>query len=228
MDTFVSSYTPTLKALLKPALGTDLNGRDPKMLVVSRPDTSVQNQIQSTEEQAALVQSQFPESTNVLSQTQSTVAAVLEGMKTHSWVHLACHGFQSDTDPMKSGFSLYDGKLTLLELISQALPHAELAFLSACETASEDPELPDEIVQLAAGMLSAGYKSVIGRVWSAVGADAYTSVVAGKFYEIMKEQLETGGELRPAYALHEATRHLRKTIGVNDFLQWIPFVHFGI
>lgn len=226
MDSVVSSYTPTLEALLKPAPQADPSGRDPEVLVVSQPDTPGHSPISGTEEEAVRVLSMFPRSTKVLNSAQGTVAAVLESMKTHSWVHLACHGLQNSTDPTRSAFSLYDGKLTLSSLMTKSLPHADLAFLSACQTASGDQELPEEAVHLAAAMLSVGYESVIGTMWS-IG-DAHAPVVAVKFYEAMKDQVTAGGKLQPAYALHEATQHLRKTIGVNKLLDWVPFVHFGI
>jgi CHAT domain-containing protein len=225
MDSVVSSYTPTLEALLKPPSYAEIGGRETGVLVVSQPDTPGSRPLSGTKEEAARIQSIFPES-KVLNSMRGTVAAVLDDMRTHSWVHLACHGLQNSTDPTNSAFSLYDGKLTLANLMALSLSHAELAFLSACQTASGDQKLPEEAVHLAAGMLSVGYKSVIGTMWS-IG-DAHAPVVATKFYEVMKEQLAAGGKLEPAYALHEATTHLRKKIGVDDFLRWIPFVHFGL
>jgi CHAT domain-containing protein len=225
MDSVVSSYTPTLEALLKPPSYAGIGGRETRVLVVSQPDTPGCNPLSGTKEEAARILSMFPES-KVLNSMQGTIPAVLGDMKTHNWVHLACHGLQNSTDPTKSAFSLYDGKITLANLMNLSLSHAELAFLSACQTASGDQKLPEEAVHLAAGMLSVGYKSVIGTMWS-IG-DAVAPVVAAKFYEMMKEQLKAGGKVEPAYALHEATMHLRKEIGVDDFLRWIPFIHFGL
>jgi CHAT domain-containing protein len=225
MNSIVSSYTPTLEALLKPAPSAGPDSKDPKVLVVSQPDTPGSSSLSGTKEEATRILAMFPES-KVLNSAQGTIAAVLDEMKTHSWVHLACHGLQNSTDPTKSAFSLYDGKLTLSDLMTQALPHADLAFLSACQTASGDEKLPEEAVHLAAGMLSVGYKSVIGTTWS-IG-DAHAPVVATKFYEAMKEQLAAGEKLQPAYALHKATQHLRSKIGVEEFLKWVPFVHFGL
>jgi CHAT domain-containing protein len=225
MDSVVSSYTPTLEALLKSPPCVSVDGRETGMLVVSQPDTPGLRRISGTEKEAAHILSIFPQS-KVLNSVHGTVSAVLDGMKTHSWVHLACHGLQNSADPTKSAFALYDGELTLANLMNLSLSHADLAFLSACQTSSGDQTLPEEAVHLAAGMLSVGYKSVIGTMWS-IG-DAVAPVVAAKFYEVMKKQLAAGGKPEPAYALHEATTHLRKEIGVDEFLRWIPFVHFGL
>jgi CHAT domain-containing protein len=226
MDVAVSSYTPTLEALLKPPMHAGgLGIPDPNILIVSQPETPGQPPIPGTEREAAIIQSIFPQNTKLLNRIEGTVAAVLEGMKTHNWVHLACHGIQ---DSLDSAFLLDDGKLKLSTLMTQSLPHAELAFLSACQTASGDQELPEEAVHLAAGMLSVGYKSVIGTMWSI--NDSLAKEVAERFYKAMKKQCDDGGQLRPAYALHEAMQHLRigKDFKARDFLNWIPFIHFGI
>jgi CHAT domain-containing protein len=193
MDFAVSSYAPTLEALLKPSMCAAPGGGDPNVLIVSQPDTPGQSSIPGTELEAAMIQSIFPQTTKLLNRCEGTVAAVLEGMKTHSWVHLACHGIQ---DSLDSAFALEDGKLKLSTLMTQSLPHAEIAFLSACQTASGDEQLPEEAVHLAAGMLNVGYKSVIGTMWS-IG-DLQATEIAGKFYKAMKKQLAGGKELQPA------------------------------
>lgn len=134
-------------------------------LVISQTETSGQSRIPDTEREAAIIQPIFPWTAKLLNRTEGTVAAVLEGMKMHGLVHLdhlACHGLQE----LDSAFSLYDGKLTLSTLMSRSTPSVELAFLSACQTASGDEEPPEEAVHLAVGMLSVGYRGVIGTMWS--------------------------------------------------------------
>ena len=91
----------------------------------------------------------------------ATVTQVKEIMKTHSWVHFACHAIQDTAEPLKSGVQLHDGRLELLDMMKQQLPDSDLAFLSACQTSTGNEKLPDEVVHLAAGMLAAGYQSVV-------------------------------------------------------------------
>ena len=227
MDIAVSSYTPTLEALLKPRTKVTVNSEYPKTLVVSQPNTPGYSPIGGTREEAGIVMSLLdPSATSSLDDEDGTVDAVIHGMETHSWVHLACHGIQDRADPLNSAFALYDGRLTLETLMTKHLPNADLAVLSACQTATGDEKLSEEAVHLAAGMLNIGYKSVIGTMWSIY--DSSAPVVMGKFYEVMAEQVEAGGELQPAYALHEATKALREKYGVSDFVRWMPFVHFGL
>lgn len=162
MDYAVSSYTPTLESLLRSRMRARGNDQIPNVLLISQPDTPGYGTIYGTETEVATIQKIFP-SSDTLSRSQGTVTAVLEGMRTHEWVHLACHGIQSpDGDATKSAFVLSDGKLTLSKLMSTALPNAELAVLSACQTATGDKKLSEEAVHLVAGMLTVGYKSVIG------------------------------------------------------------------
>jgi CHAT domain-containing protein len=53
-------------------------------------------------------------------------------------LHLACHGHQNSENALRSGFVMSDMILTIESLIQAPLPHAFMAFLSACETAKGD------------------------------------------------------------------------------------------
>lgn len=91
---------------------------------------------------------------------------VVSHLEHASIVHLACHGIQDSKDALDSGFILAGGeRLTVSKLMQLNLSKANLAFLSACETAKGDAEQPDETVHLAASMLFAGFRSVIGTLW---------------------------------------------------------------
>ncbi|KAI0082946.1 CHAT domain-containing protein, partial [Irpex rosettiformis] len=229
MDIAVSSYTPTLDVLLRPRARRDNNGdraNYPKLLVVHQPNVPGYAPIPHTIDEAEEIHKAFRSRTNVVDEPNGTVDAVLEGMRTHDWVHLACHGMQDIENRLNSAFVLSDGKLTLSRLMSEYIPSAELAVLSACQTAMGDEELPEEAIHLAAGMLNIGYRSVIGTMWSIY--DESAPIVMKPFYRVMAKQVAKGGELQPAYALHEATRVLRKKVGEKNFMQWVPYIHLGL
>jgi CHAT domain-containing protein len=89
----------------------------------------------------------LPKSLVALGQVASELTVAYEGVKaqtlldrlpTTTILHLACHGLQDATDPLKSGFVMQDETLTIERLMPLPLPHAFLAFLSACETAKGD------------------------------------------------------------------------------------------
>lgn len=106
-------------------------------------------------------------------------------MATHDWVHLACHGTQDLDDPTRSAFALYDGSFTLASLMHKDLPSAQIAVLSACQTATD--KLSEEAVHLAAAMLYAGFRSVIGTMWAI--SDDTAPIVARVFYKDLRNQI---------------------------------------
>ncbi|KAI0088784.1 CHAT domain-containing protein [Irpex rosettiformis] len=233
MDYAVSSFTPTLEHLRRPRTSYEklrVDGIDrtkPRILIVAKStDTEGRNPIPNTAEEVKTIQDTIGASCGkitVLSEEQATVESVLGNMEANDWIHLACHGIQDVNDPKRSGFALHDYRLTLSMLMNKAPPNAELAVLSACQTATGDKRLSEEAVHLAAAMLNAGFKSVIGTMWSM--SDNIAPQVARIFYECLRKQIEAREELQPAYALHEVIQNLRDTEG---FLRWVPFVHFGL
>jgi CHAT domain-containing protein len=230
-DFVVSSYTTTLSALLEPPLAhpPDLRSSSTKILVVSQPETPGFSPLPGAREEFAHLKHHFAGDTVIhLDRAEATVDNVQQAMTKYGQiVHLACHGVQDVLDPRESAFLLHGGKLTLSQIMqSRSNGGAALAFLSACQTATGDAKVPDEAVHLAAGMLSAGYRGIIGTMWPIGDEDA--PLVANEFYRYLKEdQGEVRGRLRAAHALHEAVKVLRDSVGEDNFMHWAPFVHFG-
>ena len=228
-DYVVSSYTPTLTALLSTRPPSAHRISVPRLLAVSLPATPRQCSLPGTVHEINAIQA-IQASTGRLVITQltdqaSTVAAVLQGMEGCDWIHLACHGVQDATNATDSAFVLIDGKLTLKEIMRRSFSHTEFAFLSACHTAKWDEALLEEAVHLAAGMLMAGYGSVVGSMWSIRDDDG--PIIAEYFYKYLIEEA-SGDSGRAAYALHCAVAHLRNVRGEDDFASWVPFIHLGI
>jgi CHAT domain-containing protein len=229
----VSSYTPSLSILLsashKARTSPALNAAAPSILVVSQAATPGQSPLPGTVAEVAAIRARIPHGLSSLDGQHATVDAVLHAMKQHRWVHLACHGVQHDSDADSnaalSGFLLHDGRLSLLRLMSESLENAELAVLSACQTATGETQLPEESMHISAGLLSVGYKSVIGTLWSIGDSDG--PIVADAFYASLLEGMGAGRS-SPAYALHDAGRRLKAEIGEQSFARWVPFVHFGV
>jgi CHAT domain-containing protein len=228
-DYVVSSYTPTLAALLSAKHPSVQGSGIPQLLAVSQPATPHQRWLPGTEREINTIQT-IQASTGRLSITrlddqEATVAAVLQGMKECNWIHLACHGVQDAAHATDSAFILVDGRLMLKEIMKQSFSHTKLAVLSACQTAKGDKTLREEAIHLAAGMLMAGYGSVVASMWSIRDDDG--PIIAEQFYKYLLEEVggDSGGA---AYALHNAVAHLRNVRGENDFGSWIPFIHLGI
>ena len=156
-------------------------------------------------------------------------------MKAYSSIHLACHAIQNQAQALQSCFFFHDGSLNLSAIIENNLTHADLAFLSACQTGTGEPTLSDEVVHLAAGMLAAGYRRVVATMWSIRDKDA--PEVAKDFYEYLLDHQGNGSSEKPgfdgsqaAYALHHAIQRLRHRPdgSQRSLLSWIPYVHFGL
>ena len=222
-DYVVSSYTPTLTALLSTKRPpTQLSGR-PRLLAVSQPATPCQRWLPGTVREVDAIQAILP--ITRLNDQEATVSAVLQGMKECNWIHLACHGVQDATSATDSAFILADGSLTLKEIMKQSFSHTELAVLLACHTATGDQKLGEEAIHLAAGILMAGYGSIVASMWSIRDDDG--PIIAEHFYKYLIEEA-SGDSGRAAYALHYAVAHLRDVRGENDFASWVPFIHLGI
>jgi CHAT domain-containing protein len=165
------------------------------------------------------------ESPNMGSVCASTVEEVLRLLPSATILHLACHGVQNAREPLKSGFIMHDKMMEVADLIRLNLPKARLTFLSACSTAQGDMERPDEALHLAATMLYAGFKSVIGTMWSMGDVDG--PIVAKNVY---KELFAGNGDMLDfdtiPYALDAATRKLRAQ-GLEPS-RWAPYIHIGM
>ncbi|KZV59941.1 hypothetical protein PENSPDRAFT_542286, partial [Peniophora sp. CONT] len=233
-DHVVSSYTPSLAALLRchKQPGTH-RLYHPNVLVIAQPKTPGYAELPNTRDECDRLRAEIPKHMHtVLLDKEGTVKRALAAMDHHQWVHIACHGTQDPIDPTQSKFALHDGPLTLGALMSKVADSAELAFLSACQTAVGDEKIPEESAHLAAGMLAVGFKGVVGTMWSIYDADA--PIVVEAYYKRLHKlrKSKTPGIIPPgytgsAYALHWAMKVLRERVGERNFVKWAPFVHFG-
>ncbi|CAE7084487.1 unnamed protein product [Rhizoctonia solani] len=223
-DYVISSYTPTLTALL-PSAPSSLSP-DCRILAIGQAATPGLNALPGTTEELAYVKTHTEGKAKYsqLIDSQATTTAVLDAMEQHDWVHLACHAHQNVDDPTKSGFFLQDGILDLASINQRSFKNKGLAFLSACQTATGYDKLPDEAIHLASGMLMAGYPSVIATMWSVRDKDA--PFVADRVYaQLIKDGKLGNGEA--GRALHYAVAALREKVGEKEFGRWVPYIHIG-
>jgi CHAT domain-containing protein len=169
----VSSYTPTITALLRAQRVTGSLSRGNVSLVLVAEKRALQRNLEiipGVDKEIELVsavakQGNIKNTHKIVGST--TMAGTSALIQATNIVHLACHGVQDDIDATQSGFCLGDGRLTIAGIMELKLDNAFLAFLSACETAKGDKEQPDQAMHLAAAMLFSGFKSVIATMWYA-------------------------------------------------------------
>ena len=68
-------------------------------------------------------------------------------------------------NPLDSALLLQDGQLKVSQMMQESMTNASLAFLSACETAMGDENLPDEAIHLGSTLLFVGFRGVIATMW---------------------------------------------------------------
>ena len=161
---FISSYTPTVGALLAhPPVTSGLTNTPFKMMVVIQT-----RELSSTRQELENIQ-KYVSSDALITFGVPGAVANIETVASHlsdaSIVHFACHGKQDRLKPLNSGLKLDDGVLQISRIMKERSLHGSLAFLCACETAMGDENHPDEAMSLGASLLFSGFHSVIATMW---------------------------------------------------------------
>ena len=157
-----------------------------------------------------------------------TRAKVLAALPDHPIAHFACHGRAERADPARSQLILTDhadAPLTVADISALDLS-GTLSFLSACDTSITSPQLADESLHITGAFQIAGYRHVIGTLWSV--DDRTTPGLVDSFYR----ELTRDGRVLPdpecsAVALHHTVRELRKRYPNTPTL-WAAHVHVGL
>ncbi|MEZ0111449.1 tetratricopeptide (TPR) repeat protein [Catenulispora sp. EB89] len=222
LDLVVSSYTSTVRAL--PRKGDPQPRTAPSStLVVSVPDlpgAELPGVVAETDAIRALA----PQA-RVL--RQPTREGVLDALPSHRIVHFACHGYFDAASPARSSLILTDHETAPLTLadIRDLRIDAELAYLSACDTATSTWRLANESLHITGAFHLAGYRNVVGTLWPI--DDGTASWIAADFYR----HLTDGGTIPPdtariAQALHHAVNQVRARCPDVPSL-WAAYTHTG-
>ncbi|KAF8180680.1 CHAT domain-containing protein [Mycena galopus ATCC 62051] len=237
-DYVVSSYTPTLTALLDhPPHAT----ASFKITAIIQPETPGSHMLPGAREELKKIVQRVPSQwlTALGDVTPATIKPALLHLEDSQIMHFACHGTQDFERPLASGLILTDGRLKVSEIMrspqrDNALDVKKpmsLAFLSACETAKGDNDVPDEAMHLAASLLFAGFCGVVATLWTMNDLDG--PKIADTFYEHLFKNCDPHSNppvlpdlTQAAKALHLAVAKLRKEPDI-PFKRWVPFVHYG-
>jgi CHAT domain-containing protein len=169
-DYVVSSYTPTIAALLRSQKSDRTFSKlDAKLGVIAVVKAQDLSTLWNVEKEIGYVRTAAQSAGISINDdcvnNKAMVTHTADALKNTNMAHIACHGTQNVEDPLSSGFGLVDGILTISHLMELNLKDAFLAFLSACETAKGDKSQPDQTVHLAATMLFVGFRSVVATMW---------------------------------------------------------------
>ncbi|KAJ7733898.1 CHAT domain-containing protein [Mycena metata] len=223
---YVSSYTSNLSTLLHARRGDRKKESAPTLLAVGVSEYTTAPNLEVVEQELDSIMHLSKKGVievAVLRGNDAKKERVLKELHSHSSVHFSCHGALSQDDPFESALILSnDQKLTLRELTSSiAQTNSDLAFISACHSASRDTEeTPDKRINLATSLQLCGFRSVIGSLFVVIDAHGYR--LAQEFYE---QKFKNGKD--SATALHLAVEVMRKEKATKEWSNWINFIHLG-
>ncbi|KAF9467760.1 CHAT domain-containing protein [Collybia nuda] len=231
---FIQSYTYTLDALIK--------AQESSIRMISSNDSEIMTAIGVTDipgephlglplvkEEVVRVASACKDSNckvQMILDSEATIKSTLNALTNSTWLHLACHGYQDPTDPLKSYLHLVDGKLELKQIIDTHLcSSAKMVFLSACQTAMGDKNLINEAMHLSGAFIAAGFQGAIGTLWNMADADG--PMVAEVVYQhIFNSQTKTHNVMLAAEGLKIAIEKLQRQGA--PFERWMPYIHVGL
>ena len=228
LDRVVSSYTPTLRALLRARAQLESYPEPappPDPLVVSLPRTPGGAVLAGAAAEADTLARVFPGRTRELAGEAATVAAVRDALPAHSWVHFGCHGVTDPEHPSAAGLQLHDGRLRALDAAALPLREPVLAMLAACSTSRGGTAVPDEAIHVASSFQLAGYPHVIGTLWPV--SDRFSARLTEQFYAALAADIADGRAADPAVALHSAVRALRADGLAAAPHLWAAHTHTG-
>jgi hypothetical protein len=227
LDRAVSSYTPTVRALLHSRARPMPEGAR-TALAVAMPETPNHAALPATAREAAAFAAAFTggaAAPDVLVGPAATTEAVCAALPGAAFAHFACHASSDPLNAEASHLVLHDGPLAVTELSRLPLDGAQLAYLSACATARGSATLADDALHLASAFQLAGFAQAIGTLWE-VG-DAAAAHMAEQVHQELARNLDDRTE-RPAaaHALHTVTRRMRAERPDAPWT-WAAHVHSG-
>jgi CHAT domain-containing protein len=223
-DVYISSYTPTLSALIKSREPSIHTSDPPSLQIIAPPEMT----LPGVREEIQVIKRVLKGSVDNAILEDATSETAKECLRQHRFAHFACHGVLETGKPFDAAFQLRgDNRLTLLDIVRSRLPAAEFALLSACHTAElTDGSIADEALHLTAAMQYCGFRSVVGTMWAMADTDGRD--LAEHFYKSMflSEDQGVPNYERSAKALRDAVQTLRREKRVS-LERWVNFVHYG-
>ncbi|MET8351245.1 MULTISPECIES: CHAT domain-containing protein [unclassified Micromonospora] len=223
LDRVVPSYTASLRALAHARRGVPARPEPvDAALVVGMPQTPGLADLPGVAREEEIVRRHLPRVRALLGPA-ATPAAVLAALPAQPVAHLSCHGTQDLRAPAWGRLTLAGGSLHVRDLWRPAGSPAALAVLSACETVRGGAALPDEALTLGTAFQLAGFRHVIGALWSI--SDALTVRLCADLYA----GLAVPGGIAPdraAVALHQSVRQLRSALPDRPDT-WAGYAHLG-
>ncbi|MFI2645227.1 CHAT domain-containing protein [Streptomyces sp. NPDC018610] len=218
LDRAVSSYSPTVEALIRVRSRPPAGPARTRACVVAMSSTPGGHAVlPSALPEARLAADALP-GARVQADEGATRERVLAALAEVTHAHFVCHAVSDPSDPAAGRLLVHDHvdhPLTVADVSALGLDQGELAYLSACSTTRSTPRLTDEAVHITGAFLLAGFRNVIGTLWET--DDQAALEIARRYYATPAP---------PPYALHTAVRALRDRYPRTPSL-WAAHTHTG-
>ena len=212
LDRVISSYAPTLRALRHARLRPAPTGVRSVLAISASGEADSPDRLRWASGEAEDVRDAVGAG-RYLPPEEATLAAVVQSLPEHPWLHYAGHGADG-------ALVLGEQLLSPSDVDRLSLPSAELVYLSGCDTARGKAALADESLNLAAALHLAGYRDAVGTLWR-VRDD-----VAARITEYFYQGLLAAPRHDPAAALDAAVRSTRQDAPDRPDL-WAAHLHIG-
>ncbi|KAJ4207504.1 hypothetical protein NW767_002756 [Fusarium falciforme] len=242
----VSSYTPSIKALLHAKKRSDRSralrrktDQEELDLTIVTMETTPGNHapLPAVRKEKEVIADLTNGKWKCTHLPQPTSSLALQAVATSDIVHFACHGVVDRGDPSQSHLVLEksskDGstkevdKLTVPQFLAlDNLQKPWIAFLSACTTASMGTfRLGDEGLHMSGALQIAGFSHVIGSLWPV--EDEVGVEMARAFYEnLIGVTPDCVDDEMVASALREAVIKVRQHYP-SSWTKWAAYIHSG-
>jgi hypothetical protein len=214
-DRAVSSYAPTVRALGE-ARQRRSAGQAGPTLVVAVPSAPGAADLPAARAEGETVRTLSPRG-DLLAGPAATRDHLLARLPEYASFHFAGHAVGDLLDPSASALFLHDRPVTVGDIARLRLTEADLAFLSACQTATPGVTLIDEAITIASACQLAGFRHVIATLWPV--RDQVAASVAGQFW---RARPGTG----TAAGVHKVAGDLRLRFPDHPSI-WAAYVHVG-
>ncbi|RSM44605.1 CHAT domain-containing protein [Amycolatopsis balhimycina DSM 5908] len=223
-DRVVSSYTPSLTALADTVATPRPHHARATALVVGVGEREGVPVLPGARAEAEAVAAALPGSTLLLD-ADASADAIKQGLHEHAIAHFACHGRAAGSDRHRDtgGLVIAHGLFVPSFVRDLRTTRAQLAFLSACDTAGPDRTLLDEPLNLASAFHLAGFRGVIGTLWHT--ADS-TETATAVYDALTAHGSRPADTPLAASALTETLRHMRDAYPAVP-ARWAAHVHVG-
>ncbi|MBL8174313.1 MAG: CHAT domain-containing protein [Bryobacterales bacterium] len=174
--------------------------------------------LRTSEEELRQIAALYPGAAT-LSGVQATKERWLREAPRHRVLHLATHGVLNAANPLYSYLVFSDGVLESREILALSL-NAQLAVLSACETARAAPGTGEGLVGLTWAFLAAGSTTAVASQWKVDAAGS--SRLMSALHRTLRRR-----NTHPPQAMQRAAIELMRQPEYRHPFYWAPFLVFG-